>query len=65
MENRLKGIEIIHHLLTLKLFQTCTNYFLLLNTNILKNVGIKQLMGPIDSHSILFPPYYGSQLEGE
>jgi len=40
---RIKGIvhKFCYHLLTLKLFQTCMNFFLLLNSleDILKNVG--------------------------
>jgi len=36
-----KNEKCCHHLLNLKLFQTCMSFFLLLNTNedILKNVG--------------------------
>ncbi len=44
------------------LFQTCTDFFLLLNTQevVLKNVVTKQFLVPIDFHSMFFP-YYGSQ----
>jgi len=37
-----------HHLITVKLFQTCMNFFLLLNTkeDILNNVGNQTVDGP-------------------
>ncbi len=49
--------EITHHLLTLKLFQICIHFFLLLNTNvkiILKNMCNRRVDGPLDFHSIFF-----------
>jgi len=53
-------MKFCHHILTLKLFKTCTNFFLLLNTkgDIWKNGSNRT--GPIDFHSIFFF-YYGSQ----
>jgi len=53
-----------NHLLTLKLFQTCVNFFLLLNTNkdIFKLV-INQLMGHIGHiHQLFGYPYYSKYL---
>jgi len=49
------------NLLTLK-FQTCMNFFLLLNTkeDILKNVRNQKVDGPIDFHSVPNSKYLGS-----
>ncbi len=43
-----------HHLLNLKLLQTCMSFFLLFNTkeHILKNAGTKNLMIAIDFNSV-------------
>ncbi len=51
-----------HHLLSLKLFQSCMNVFVLLNTkeDILKNVGNRAVLGHHWLPSYFFS-YYGSQ----
>jgi len=54
-----KGIVHCHHLLTLKLFQTCVHFFIQKTDIIRKKIFgrmsvIKKLMDPIDFHCIFF-----------